>query len=213
VSSSESFKDRVDVGLIITSEKLMLSSYPENKDSQDTIIFRDGNQGKEKGLGKIAITTDHLISNVLLVDSLDYSMLSVSQLCCTGYNYLFTNDGVMVFRSVESVAFKGVLKSKFYLVDFLNDKVELDACLIAKANMGCPCHHRLAHVGMKNLHNLLKGEHVLRLTNVCFEKDRPCAICQARKQGGTSHHPKKYNDDLKTIEATSYVSLWPHYLS
>jgi hypothetical protein len=78
-----------------------------------------------------------LISNVLLVDSLDYSMLYVSQLCCTGYNYLFTNDGVMVFRrSVESVAFKGVLKSKFYLVDFLNDKVELDACLIAKTNMG-----------------------------------------------------------------------------
>jgi hypothetical protein len=40
-------------------------------------------------------------------------------------------------------------------------------------------HCRLAHVRMKNLHKLLKGEHVLGLTNVCFEKDRPCAACQA----------------------------------
>jgi hypothetical protein len=28
------------------------------------IIFGDGNQGKVKGLGKIAITSDHSISNV-----------------------------------------------------------------------------------------------------------------------------------------------------
>jgi transposase InsO family protein len=41
---------------------------------------------------------------------------------------------------------------------------------------------------MKNLHKLLKGEHVLGLTNVCFEKDRPCAACQAGKQVGSTHH-------------------------
>jgi transposase InsO family protein len=43
---------------------------------------------------------------------------------------------------------------------------------------------------MKNLHKLLKGEHVLGLTNVCFEKERPCTACQAGKQVGTSHPSK-----------------------
>jgi transposase InsO family protein len=43
---------------------------------------------------------------------------------------------------------------------------------------------------MKNLHKLLKGDHVLGLTNVCFEKDRPCAACQAGKQVGSTHHNK-----------------------
>jgi hypothetical protein len=43
---------------------------------------------------------------------------------------------------------------------------------------------------MKNLHKLLKGEHVLGLIDVCFEKDRPCATCQAGKQVGTSHPSK-----------------------
>jgi transposase InsO family protein len=46
------------------------------------------------------------------------------------------------------------------------------------------------HVGMKNLHKLLKGEHVLGLTNVHFDKDRICSACQAGKQVGV-HHPHK----------------------
>jgi transposase InsO family protein len=43
---------------------------------------------------------------------------------------------------------------------------------------------------MKNLHKLLKGEHILGLTNVHFEKDRVCSACQAGMQVG-AHHPHK----------------------
>jgi hypothetical protein len=43
---------------------------------------------------------------------------------------------------------------------------------------------------MKNLHKLLKGEHILGLTNVHFDKDRVCSACQAGKQVGV-HHPHK----------------------
>jgi hypothetical protein len=42
----------------MTGEKKTFTSYVKNKDSQDTIIFGDGNQGKVKGLGKIAITSE-----------------------------------------------------------------------------------------------------------------------------------------------------------
>jgi transposase InsO family protein len=56
--------------------------------------------------------------------------------------------------------------------------------------MGWLWHHRLAHVGMMNLHKLLKGENILGLTNVHFEKDRICSACQAGKQVGV-HHPHK----------------------
>ena len=48
----------------MTGEKKMFTSYVKNKDSQDSIIFGDGNQGKVKGLGKIAISSEHSISNV-----------------------------------------------------------------------------------------------------------------------------------------------------
>jgi hypothetical protein len=43
---------------------------------------------------------------------------------------------------------------------------------------------------MKNLHKLLKGQHILGLTNVHFEKDMICSACQAGKQVGV-HHPHK----------------------
>jgi hypothetical protein len=59
-------------------EKKMFSSYVKNRDSQDTIIFGDGNQGKVKGLGKIAITIEHSVSNVFLVESLGYNLLSIA---------------------------------------------------------------------------------------------------------------------------------------
>jgi hypothetical protein len=119
----------------MTGEKKMFSSYEKNQDPQRVITFGDGNHGLVKGLGKIAISPDHSISNVFLVDSLDYNLLSVSQLCKMGYNCLFTDTGVTVFRrSDDSVAFKGVLEGQLYLVDF--NRAELDTCLIAKTNMG-----------------------------------------------------------------------------
>ena len=97
----------------------MFTSYVKNKDSHETIIFGDGNQGKVKGIGKIAITTEHSISNVFLVESLGYNLLSVSQLCHMGYNRLFTNVDVIVFRRSDgSLAFKGVSNGKLYLVYF-----------------------------------------------------------------------------------------------
>jgi transposase InsO family protein len=47
---------------------------------------------------------------------------------------------------------------------------------------------------------LLKGEHVIGLTNVTFEKDRPCAACQAGKQVGSSHHAKNVMTTSRPLE-------------
>jgi hypothetical protein len=88
-------------------------------------------------LGKIAITSQHSISIVFLVESLGYNLLSVSQLCNMGYNCLFTNIDVFVFRRSDgSLVFKGVLDDKLYLVDFSKEEADLDACLIAKTSVG-----------------------------------------------------------------------------
>jgi hypothetical protein len=50
-----------------------------------------------------------------------------------GYNCLFTDVGVTVFRrSDDSVAFKGVLDDQLYLVDFNDNQAKLDTCLIVR---------------------------------------------------------------------------------
>jgi hypothetical protein len=104
----------------------MPTSFEKNECESDCITFSDNRQGQVIGFGKIIITTEHSISKVL-VESLDYNLLSVSQFCEMGYNCLFTDKCVAIFRRSDgSFVFKGVLRGKLYLVDFISEEVELD---------------------------------------------------------------------------------------
>ena len=92
-----------------------------NNDSNgyDSITFHDNGKGKVKGLGKIAYS-DHLsISNVLLVESLNFNLLSVAQLCDLGFKCIFGVDNVEII-SVDgsNLIFKGFRYENLYLVDF-----------------------------------------------------------------------------------------------
>ena len=92
--------------------------------SHENIVFSDNSKGKVKGLGKVAISNVLYISNILLVKSLNYNLLSVSQLCEMGFNCLCTNIDVIVFgRDGSSIVFKGRMKGKLYLVDFYRIKL------------------------------------------------------------------------------------------
>jgi hypothetical protein len=130
------------------------------KESNDDhyITFAGNQKGKVLSTGNIDLNSKFSLSRVLLVESLGYNLLSVSQLCSSGFNCLFTNEGVTVIRRSDgSVAFKGVLKGKLYLVNFSQKKAQLDTCLVAKSSLGWLWHRQLAHVGMRNLNKLLKG--------------------------------------------------------
>jgi hypothetical protein len=61
-------------------------SYEKNEDPQRAITFGDGNQGLVKGLGKIAISPDHSISNVFLVDSVAFKGVLEGQLYLVDFN-------------------------------------------------------------------------------------------------------------------------------
>jgi hypothetical protein len=100
------------------------------------ITFAEKDKGKVLGTDNINLNSKISISKVLLVESLGYNLLSISQLCNTGFNCLFTNEGVTVIRrSDDSVASKGVLKGMLYLVDFSEEKAQLDTCLVAKSSL------------------------------------------------------------------------------
>jgi hypothetical protein len=127
-----------------------------------------------------------------------------------GYNYLFTNKGVTVFRRCDGFyAFSGILKGKVYLMDFNPEELELDKCLIAKINMGWLWYRRLAHVDMRNIHKLQKEGHILGLINVAFKKDRPCESCQASKQVGAPHHAKNIMTTTRSLELL-HMDLFGH---
>jgi hypothetical protein len=58
----------------MTGNPQMFTSLDENVDGQDKIIFGDNSKGKVQGLGKVAISNDLSISNVLLVAPLSFNL-------------------------------------------------------------------------------------------------------------------------------------------
>jgi len=96
--------------------------------------------------------------------------------------------------------FKGFRHDTIYLVDFSSDDAKLTTCLFSKSSMGWLWHRRFAHVGMKQLNQLLKYELVVGLKNVKFEKDKLCSACQAGKQVGNSHPSKSTMSTSRPLE-------------
>jgi transposase InsO family protein len=161
----------------MTREKDMFHSLQLTQEAQE-IVFGDSDKSEVIGIGKIPISDHQSPSNVLLVNSLSYNLMYISQLCGMGYNCLFSDVDVKILRREDSsVAFTGRLKGKLYLVDFITNKVTPETCLVAKSDMGWLWHRRLAHVGMRNLAKLQKDSHIIGLTNVVFEKDRVFGAC------------------------------------
>jgi hypothetical protein len=120
----------------MTGEKKMFTSFQPNQSTTERIVFGDNGKGDVLGLGKISISNNNSISNVLFVEGLGYNLLSISQLCEMGYNCLFTDMGVEVSkRKDSSIVFMGRLKGKLYLVDFTSSKVKPETCLVAKSSM------------------------------------------------------------------------------
>jgi hypothetical protein len=61
----------------MTGERRMFISFEKNDCESAYITFGNNSQGQVLGFGKIAITTEHSISKIL-VESLNYNLLSVS---------------------------------------------------------------------------------------------------------------------------------------
>ena len=69
----------------MTDDPHMFTSRDEEVDGQERITFGDNSKGKVQGLGKVAISNEHSISNMLYVASLSFNLLSVGQLCDLGF--------------------------------------------------------------------------------------------------------------------------------
>jgi len=127
----------------------MFTSLGEDVDNQEKITFGDNSKGKVKGLGKVAISNDNSITNVLYVQSLSFNLLSVGQLCDLGFECLFKKKEVIVTKEDDNeMVFKGFRHNYLYVVDFSSDEVDVKTCLSTKTSLGWLWHRRLAHVGM-----------------------------------------------------------------
>jgi hypothetical protein len=122
----------------MTGDVRMFNSINTNdSNGYDSITFGDNGKGKIKGLGKITISNDLSISNVLPVESLNFNLLSVAQLCDLRFKCIFRVDDVEIINvDGSNLIFKGFRYENLYLVDFNASDAQLSTCLFTKFSMG-----------------------------------------------------------------------------
>ena len=81
----------------------MFTSLDEEMGDHEHVTFGDNSKGKVVGLGKVTISKDLSISNILLVES-----VSIARLCDLGLICTFSDSGVVVTsKEDKSLIFKG----------------------------------------------------------------------------------------------------------
>ena len=84
--------------------------------ASSNISFGDNSKGKVLGLGKVVISNDSSLSNVMLVQSLHYNLLSTIQLARAGYDSHLGEFHVTVFkRSNVKVVCVGQVEDNLYV--------------------------------------------------------------------------------------------------
>jgi hypothetical protein len=185
----------------MTDKIKIFSHLDEDISDFDNITFGDDSKGGVKGIGGVPISKDYNLSNVLLVDFLNFNLLSIAQLCDNGYKCRFTsNDFEVTSLDGKDYIFKDFHHESLYLVDFSSKKASLTTCSFSKASMSWLWHRSLGHVGMKQLNQLVKHDLVLGSKDVKFENDKLCSACQARKQVANSHPNKSIMSTARPLE-------------
>jgi hypothetical protein len=172
------------------------------------VTFGDSSRPKVLGLGKVVISHDVTIEDVILVETLSYNLLYVAQLANIGFATFF-DVGIMVLLWSNSlkVAFAGHVENGLYVIDFLKKVTKAATCLMAKVEVGWLWHRRLGHVNMRTFQSLQKGNHILGLTDLTFAKDSVCRACIEGKMHELPH-PCKTIISYKRVLELLYMDLF-----
>nr|XP_016498126.1 PREDICTED: uncharacterized protein LOC107816892 [Nicotiana tabacum] len=152
----------------------------------------------ESPVGK---SLSHSIENVYYVDSLKYSLLSVSQICdkrnkveflskvCTVTN-LVTGEVILIAKRYKNI----------YVADFESLQADDMRCLKVVDDDAELWHRRLGHSSFSLLNKLIQKNLVRGLPNSKFKEHRVCDACPRGKHVKSSFKPKKDVSTSKPLE-------------
>ena len=154
------------------------------------VTYGDNNKGRILGVGKIGTNSSTSIENVLLVEGLKHSLLSVSQLCDKGYLVSFDSQKCVIEHKHDTnIKHIGFRVNNVYMID-LSQKLDNNQCFLSKDDDPWLWHKRIAHINMEHLNRLISKDLVVGLPKLRFEKDRLCDACQKGKQTRVSFKSK-----------------------
>ncbi|KAL5549566.1 hypothetical protein UlMin_004797 [Ulmus minor] len=128
----------------MTGDKNMFTSL--NDYNGGSVTFGDGKKGKVIGKGNIALPGIPIMNNALYVEDLKANLISISQLCDSGFNVNFAKEGCNVVDNNNDIVSQGKRTS--------------DNCYCVSISISCHLsnieqielwHQRLGHINYKDL--------------------------------------------------------------
>jgi len=149
-----------------------------------------------------------IIKDVLLVEGLKHSLLSISQLC-RGYKITFEPEQCIIAdsESTETVLV-GKRVSNVYMLNVSSIIPSLN-CLLSRDDESWLWHRRLAHIHMHHLNRIASKDLVIGLPKLKFERNKLCEACQKVKQTKSSFNRLMLFQQLDHLSCFTWIYLVP----
>jgi len=164
------------------------------------VTYGDNNRGRILGVGDIGSGNKVIIKDVLLVEGLKHSLLSISQLCDRGYRITFEPVQCIIAdsESTETVLV-GKRVSNVYILN-VSSIIPIMICLLSRDDESWPWHRRPAHIHMHHLNRIASKDLVIGLSKLKFERNKLCEACQKGKQTKSSFKPINVVSTTRPLE-------------
>jgi transposase InsO family protein len=181
----------------MTGDKQSFLSFVEKEGG--LVTFGNNEQSRIKGKGVIGKINSAKIENVQYVEGLKHNLISISQLCDSGFEVTFKPHTCEVRQeSSGKILFTGSRNKNVYVLYL--DELPVESCFISLEKDKWIWHKRAGHISMETISKISKLDLVRGLPKINFEKDKICEACVKGKQVKSSFPPKEFISTKRPLE-------------
>ncbi|RDY08293.1 Copia protein, partial [Mucuna pruriens] len=182
----------------MTGEDFMFQDLCPKKGGWVTIIGTQ--KGKIVGVVRIGKHPFLSIDNLLFVKGLKHNLISISQLCDSGYDVSFNKGECIVKDCKGSIIFSVKRQNNLYNIDLIDLTNQNITCLVSINDNHWTRHKKLGHASLRLIfklkkHNLMKG-----LPSLVYKVDLLRDACEKGKQIKGSFESKNIVSTSRPME-------------
>nr|XP_016451347.1 PREDICTED: uncharacterized protein LOC107776052 [Nicotiana tabacum] len=165
----------------------------------ESVKFGDDSKGKIIGIRMIPFNNNCDITEVYLVDGLNYNLLSISQLCDLGYEVKFKKTCCAIEDETGKTILPGKRYGNAYILNGF-ENIDGHICLTSISDDPWLSHRKLGHASMHLIEKISKHDLVIGLPKLNFSRNHICDACQIGKQTRNSFKNKDIVSTSKPLQ-------------
>src|ERR1044072_5403236 len=183
----------------MTGERFMFPDLQTRKNG-GTVTFGGNKKGIIIGEGNVGKVPHPVINRVLLVKGLKYNLLSISQLCDSGFSVSFDKDMCNVINDKGKAIFTAKRQGNQYKINLDNLADQKVTCLVSSEDDKWLWHRKLGHASLRTIAKIVKHDLVRGLPKLSFKSDIKCYACLQGKQLKSSFKTQNFKSTRKLLE-------------